>query len=293
MNEKLKKPFYKRWWFIALVVFVIIGAFGGDDTDEREDKGKTVATVDIEDKETQKNNKANMEVTGDLSIEFQDDKVIAIIETNAMDGAIFETSLIDGNFNLVSDFISIENGKGVKEFKIPEEWDVGYISGITMMRFNLDEHPQPDHVKEIYGESGENLKGEYAEENNVNGYNINLPTITIPYPNEETVKEVQNELFADAMEELISLSNGIIVNMQPHFNDGDWSSVAVTVSDAWYNSPEHEKERFAETMGDAVTTIIKNTGKVNADKNITVYFYDTYQKELASPKVLGGYKIKR
>lgn len=26
-----KKPFYKRWWFIALVAFIVIGAFGGDD----------------------------------------------------------------------------------------------------------------------------------------------------------------------------------------------------------------------------------------------------------------------
>lgn len=63
---------------------------------------------------------------------------------------------MDGNFNMVSDFITIQNGVGVKEFDIPKEWEVGYISGSAMMRFNLDEHPQPDKVKKAYGENGEN-----------------------------------------------------------------------------------------------------------------------------------------
>lgn len=33
MSKKVKekKPFYKRWWFITLVVLFIIGIFGGDD----------------------------------------------------------------------------------------------------------------------------------------------------------------------------------------------------------------------------------------------------------------------
>ena len=30
---KVKKPFYKRWWFIALVVFVVIGVFSEDETE--------------------------------------------------------------------------------------------------------------------------------------------------------------------------------------------------------------------------------------------------------------------
>lgn len=36
VTVKEKKPFYKRWWFIALVVFAVIGVFGdeGDDTED-------------------------------------------------------------------------------------------------------------------------------------------------------------------------------------------------------------------------------------------------------------------
>ena len=170
--------------------------------------------------------------------------------------------------------------------------EIGYISGVAMMRFNLDEHPQPDNIKELYGANGDKLEGEFAEENNLGGYNINLEIVTVPYPDEQTVKEKQDELFWSSLNEIINISDGVIVKIQPHFTDGDWSSVAVTVSDAWYYSQEHEKERFAESIGDTVTTVIKNTGKVDRDKTVSIYFYDTYEKELASPKIMGGYKIK-
>lgn len=33
----MKKPFYKRWWFILIAVIVIIGALGGSGEDEPED----------------------------------------------------------------------------------------------------------------------------------------------------------------------------------------------------------------------------------------------------------------
>jgi len=160
------------------------------------------------------------EVTGELEIKFKDGKAIATISTNAVDGSIFETAIMDGNFNMVSDFITIQNGVGVKEFDIPKEWEVGYISGSAMMRFNLDEHPQPDKVKKAYGENGEKLRGKFAVENNVNGYNINLEIVNVPYPDEETVKAKLDELFVAAMNELINTSNGVIVNIQPHLRDG-------------------------------------------------------------------------
>ena len=33
-GAKVKKPFYKSWWFIAFVAIIIIGALGGGDEDE-------------------------------------------------------------------------------------------------------------------------------------------------------------------------------------------------------------------------------------------------------------------
>ena len=30
-SHRIKKPIYKRWWFITLILFTIIGALGGED----------------------------------------------------------------------------------------------------------------------------------------------------------------------------------------------------------------------------------------------------------------------
>ncbi len=68
--EKVKKPFYKRWWFIAIVVLIVLGAVGGganevdkqsevvvekENEEPKEEEGETVAIVgelhSIEDKE--------------------------------------------------------------------------------------------------------------------------------------------------------------------------------------------------------------------------------------------------
>lgn len=40
MSEKPRKPFYKRWWFIALVFVVIIGVLGSNGDDESKDFAK-------------------------------------------------------------------------------------------------------------------------------------------------------------------------------------------------------------------------------------------------------------
>lgn len=40
-KTKVKKPFYKKWWFWVIVAFIIIGAIGssGDETDTSSDTG--------------------------------------------------------------------------------------------------------------------------------------------------------------------------------------------------------------------------------------------------------------
>lgn len=279
--EKKKKPIFKRWWFIALVLLALLGALGGGGDDED-------MSVDVVQSKGQEIETNNYEVTGELLAEFKDNKIIVTINTNAIDGSIFETSFMDGYFNSVSDFIEIQNGIGTKEFDVPEEWDTGYVSGLAMMRFNLDEHPQTDAVKQMYGEYGEKITGKLAVENSLEGNNVNLDIITIPYPSETVVQEMLDEMYKNAMNELIEISDGVITGIK--INDG---IVNVTVSDSWYYSAEHEKERFAEQVSDTIKVILTNAQKVESDSSVPVYFYDAYEKELASPKLLGGYKIKR
>lgn len=311
MVKKAKQPIYKKWWFWVIVVFLIIGAIGNA-LEEAEDNGKLAGVeteinndlnnedeqdVDKEtndvDESTTEADETEYEITGEMKVEIKDDKVVVTITTNAADGSIFETLVTDNQFNSVTDFISIENGVGTKEFDIPDEWDVGYLAGTAMMRFNLEDHPQPEHIRALYGEYGEKLTGDLAVENNLGGKNINITSEEIAYPDEETVESKRAELFASALEELVAASEGVIVDVQPYMPEEGWKIVKVIVSDAWYYSQEYEKERFAEQVAGAVTNVIKNAGIVEKDAHVSVYFYDTYGKELASPKLLGGYKIKR
>jgi hypothetical protein len=286
--QKKKKPFYKRWWFIVLVFLFVTGLFTPDKDDATEN-GESVGTdVGYNEPATEVANKIDYEVTGTMKVEFLDNKIVVTIISNVVDGAIFEVLVSDINFNSVSDYITIENGTGTMEFDIPQEWDVGYVSGLATMRFNLTEHPQPNHVKELYGEVGEKLEGEFAVENNLNGKNISLETIAVPYPNEQAVKDKQDEIYNNSMNELIKLSDGIIVEIVI-----DSGIVDVTVSDSWYYSADYEKERFAEQVSGAIQSILISTEKAKSDEYIPVYFYDTYGKELATPKILGGYKIVR
>ena len=46
-GAKVKKPFYKKWWFIALVVVLVIGAFSGGDDEGASDVADDVGTADV------------------------------------------------------------------------------------------------------------------------------------------------------------------------------------------------------------------------------------------------------
>jgi len=290
-EEKIKKPIYKRWWFILGVLLILSTAFNSEDEEPKKTDEANAAPV-VE--QTIKEDKGvDYNVTGDIKVEIKDDKVIATITSNVIDGTIFEVLIMDSKFESVSGFLTIKKGKASKEFEIPEAWDIGYLGVTASIRFNLDEHPQPESVKQVYGENGEKLEGDLSVDNNLGGKNINLKTSAIPYPDEKTVKAKQDEIFADAIAEIKKLGDGIIVDVEPYIPSEGWSMVKVIVNDSWYYSQEHEKERFAEQVGDTVATIIQNTGQVEPDKHVSVYFYDAYDKELASPKILGGYKIKK
>lgn len=302
----------KKWKMITagivyfIILFSIIGAFAGGEDEQKaasnppkqEVKKETPAVAKKPEEEAEKKKKKEAEAKkellqfeGSMNMKVVNDKAILVeVKTNAPDGAIFETSILNGDFNVQSDFLEVKNGKISKEFTLPDDWEVGYVAGTAMFRFNLPDHPQPDHIKNIYGEKGEKMTGELASENNEGGQSATLKTKTIPYPDKKTVQAKMDETFNDAIEELKSTTDGIIVDVYPR-SAGDWSSVNVVVSDVWYYSADHEKERFAEQMGQAVENLI--TGNEKAEGSIFVYFVDTYGKELAKPKVLGGYKIKK
>lgn len=189
---KVKKPIFKRWWFWLIVVIIIFGVLGsGGDNDVTEQPAGISQPAFTESQAQQEpDSGVNEQLTfkGTMDLNVVDEKAIMAVNSNVPDGGIFEVAILNGDFDVLSDFIEIKDGKVVKEFIIPNDWNVGYLSGMAMFKFNLDDHPQPNHIKEIYGNKGENMLGDLIVETTIGGYNGNIEPKNIAYPDEATVK---------------------------------------------------------------------------------------------------------
>ncbi|SDN90672.1 hypothetical protein [Alkalicoccus daliensis] len=234
----------------------------------------------------EKENKV-LEFEGETKVEVDEDEIVVIITSNVPDGGIFEVAILDNAFNVESSFIPIEKGVIEERFST-DNFNVGYLSTLVQFRFNLEDEPQPEHILDRYGEAGENMSGSQAHENNLDGYNGIIENVSFAYPDEETVAEKAAEILNDSINELIEVTEGIILDVEIIGDNGDLAYVIV--SDDWYYSPDHEKERFAEQVGETVETIVLNA--YPDAHTVGVHFKDEYGSDLASPKMFGGYNIK-
>ncbi|NJP36039.1 hypothetical protein [Alkalicoccus luteus] len=228
-----------------------------------------------------------LEFEGETEVEVHNDEIVVTVTSNVPDGGIFEVAILDNELNVESSFVAIENGVIEERFST-ENFHTGYLSTLVQFRFNLDDEPQPEHILDRYGETGENMSGSLAHENNLGGYNGVVEHNQFAFPDEEAVAEKSAELLNESITELIEITEGIVVDVELI---GDEREVAyVIVSDDWYYSPDYEKERFAEQIGSTVENMILNA--YPEQRSVGVYFKDEYGADLASPKMFGGYDIK-
>lgn len=258
-------------------------------TKEEKAKAKKEEVEKIEAEKAEKQKKELLNVKGTLKAKAEKNKITVYVDTNIPDGSLLEVSIVDGNINHKSGFIKVKDGHAELAFDIPSDWKPAHFAASAMFRFNLEDHPQPVEIINIYGETGAKMTGDLATENHLGGKNATFKTATVAYPSEEGVKQVQSNLFNEAIAELKSLSGGIIVDVLPRYDD--WDSVNVVLSDSWYYSAEHEKERFADQIGEMIISMVNNAGK--SEDFVSVYFVDSYGADLATPKILGGWKIKK
>lgn len=234
----------------------------------------------------EKENKV-LEFEGETEVEVNEDEILVTVTSNVPDGGIFEVAILDDEFNVESSFVPIENGVIEERFS-SDKFNVGHLSTLVQFRFNLEDEPQPEHILDQYGEAGENMSGSLAHENNLDGYNGVVESVLFAYPDEETAAEKSAGALNESIDELIELGEGIIIDVEIVGDNADLAYVIV--SDDWYYSPDHEKERFAEQIGGTVESFILSA---YPDANaVGVYFKDEYGSELASPKMFGGYDIK-
>lgn len=104
----------------------------------------------------------------------------------------------------------------------------------------------------------------------------------------------QKENLQKSLDELLEKGEGIIEDItyqDNHKETGEF--MKVVVSDTWYDSPKHEKERFAEAIHEQVSHAVWNSGLQEHGDTIVVDIYDSYDKEVAKYKYISdSYKIK-
>ncbi|MGF9711701.1 hypothetical protein [Paenibacillus naphthalenovorans] len=296
--EKSNKPFYEKWWVWVIVAVVLGSAVSwGDDEDQKtistpvSSAKTTSASVSTEsEKEAEEAKiKAMLDFKGELELIPEPGKLTLKIKTNAMDGSLLEALIMNGELKSLSDFVIVKDGLASKEFAVPKDWNSGYVAAMAMFRFNLEENPQPDAIKKIYGNDGERLTGDLVKSNDKGGKYAIVEAADVAYPDEATVKKDAQAKFDSAVAEMVKASGGFVKGITKRYED--WAMVNVVVSDGWYGAQDFEKERFAEQIGRAIGNAVKGAG-LHKDA-AAVYFVDTYGKTVASPKVFGGYDIKR
>lgn len=96
------------------------------------------------------------------------------------------------------------------------------------------------------------------------------------------------EMLNNDIEKMIELSEGLVVDIEPYLPD-DWEVTNAYVSDDWFLLSDADKEYIAEFLGSTYESIIVSTG---VTPYTSVYFKDKNGRDVASPKVFGGYSIK-
>lgn len=130
-------------------------------------------------------------VDASMDLEIVNGQAVVTISSNLMDGIIFEVSILNDELQIVSSFEPLKDGKIVKTFDIPKEWKPSYIVGTSMVRFNLEEHPQSQSITDVYGLKGEKLKGQSVEKTDAGYKYVTLESNTVAYPSEEEVEKAE------------------------------------------------------------------------------------------------------
>ncbi|PID16825.1 hypothetical protein CSV63_02760 [Sporosarcina sp. P34] len=257
------------------------------DSQTKNDSNSQTENIDV--KKEKKTEVNVLDVSGKIKASASQGVIDVNVKTNIPDGGLIKLSILDNELKTIEDYATVENGEISKTMKIPEDRMPGEYMVSAFFNFDDKQHPQPEEIKNTYGNKGEKITGDLEFFNSIDGKNADFEPVNIPYPSPSVVEEKKTTDFENSILELIELSGGIITKIYPA--EEDWSIVKVVVSDTWYISADHEKERFVEQVGGTIEKYVIGAGKT--DGVVHTYFVDSYGKELATPKILGGYKIKR
>ena len=155
-GAKNKKPIYKRWWFILLVVLIvlsIIGGLGGTDTDTPTD-----TPAKVEEKEP-----------GIEYAEYTVDELIKDLEKNAASAK----DKYDGQYVELTGRLSYVNSDGI-DFGIKPLESGLWLESVTCY---IKDKEQKENVKEHEVEEKITVKGKITDVGEILGYDLHLDSI--------------------------------------------------------------------------------------------------------------------
>lgn len=109
----------------------------------------------------------------------------------------------------------------------------------------------------------------------------------------EADAKVMKDAFNSATKSLADNSNGVIIATRINA-ETPYLTVETVVSDAWYYSPEHEKQRFADALYSSVYRAAVGSGLIKNGDEMIYDIVDSYGETLAEYSVWSGkMKIKK
>lgn len=251
--DKIKKPFYKKWWFWVIAVLVVFGWIGAEDAEETAD-----ADVKKEEHKTEEKDKHTAEKV--KSKDFDD-----IVEETAKEVKEKQEDKKKEKQDKKEDKKKEAEKKAMQEKKEKEK-----------EKKQQEEKEAKEKAKKK--ESKKNKEEDVLEEN--------------PKLEGKELEQNQKDNLQKSLDELVEESEGILLDAgfrEGHKENG--SSMQVTVSDEWYYSPEHIQERFAESVITAVKSSVYNSGLKEAGSTVVTKVIDSHGKEVAKQGLTGKIKL--
>ena len=143
-KKKVKKPIYKKWWFWAIIVVVLVVALLP--SDEEPEAAEPI----------------NVQLSFEPNVNTEDGSVLFGVTTNLPEDTKLMVSVKNDNgYTAQDDVVILGNGKGfTSEFSdngnaLSGKYTVEVIMSLPQL--------QKESVREIIGENGENLAGEFVK----------------------------------------------------------------------------------------------------------------------------------
>src|SRR5690625_980837 len=181
--EKVKKPFYKKWWVWLIVIVIVIGIIGSNSDDdgeqeeaedetevsEQEETDNTDEVEEVNEETNEEHENISTEVELTLDAELSEDDIIFNGETNLPDGAMiaYEVWREEDYTQFEEGAVEIKDGRYEKSVSITEWRDGEIIIWLSIQTVLGTSTIKPDEILEVFGEMGENIKGDNVSESDV------------------------------------------------------------------------------------------------------------------------------